>query len=150
MIGLGQRSRLLASPFAINDLRGSDGRRLPDSSTCIFFANRPGPGVYKVLTRRRRTLAFGQEGVSMEKTTMGSVTGPADSYSNASKPRPTPQSCRWGASTLYLAFPEWLSAWDSPWSCRCPEHQGPLETVETCTTCPDWSLRESPGDRQRA
>jgi len=80
---------------------------------------------------------------------MESVTGPADTLSNASTPRRTPQSCRWGASTLYLVFPEWLSAWDSPWSCRYPSHQGPLETVETCTTCPDWSLRESPGDRRR-
>ena len=33
----------------------------------------------------------------MEKTPMESVTGPADSFSNASNPRRTPQSCRWGA-----------------------------------------------------
>ena len=86
----------------------------------------------------------------MEKIPMESVTGPADTCSNASKSRRTPQSCRWGASTLYLAFPEWLSAWDSPWSCRYPSHQGPLETVDICITCPDWSLEGSHGERRRA
>jgi len=54
----------------------------------------------------------------------------------------TPQACRWGDSTLYTAFPEWLSAWDAPWSCRHPAHEGPLETVETCTKCPDWRPRD--------
>ena len=86
----------------------------------------------------------------MDKTPMDSMTGPVDTLGNASKPRRTPQSCQWGASTLYLVFPEWLSAWDSPWSCRYPSHQGPLETVEICSTCPDWSLRESSSDRRRA
>jgi hypothetical protein len=74
----------------------------------------------------------------MAEIPMDAVTGPADSFSNAPTPRRTPQSCRWGASTLYLAFPDWLNAWDSPWSCRHPLHTGPLETVDTCTTCPEW------------
>jgi len=84
----------------------------------------------------------------MAETPMGMVTGPADSLSNGS--RRVPQSCRWGASTLYLAFPEWLDAWDSPWSCCHPLHKGPLETVDTCTTCREWTSRESSGERRRA
>jgi hypothetical protein len=60
----------------------------------------------------------------------------------ASHPVRTPQSCRWGDSTLYTAYPEWLSAWDAPWSCRFPTHTGPLETADTCSTCPDWRPRE--------
>lgn len=75
----------------------------------------------------------------MAELRMDAVTGPADTLRSAPTPGRTPQSCRWGAPTLYLAFPDWLSAWDSPWSCRHPSHQGPLETVDTCTTCPDWT-----------
>ena len=80
----------------------------------------------------------------MAETPMDPSTGAAASPTNASGPRRTPQACRWGDSTLYMAFPEWLSAWDSPWSCRHPAHSGPLETVETCTVCPDWRPRERP------
>jgi hypothetical protein len=54
----------------------------------------------------------------------------------------TPQTCRWGDATLYQRFPEWVSAWDSPWTCRHPAHSGPLETLEICTTCADWKPRE--------
>ena len=56
----------------------------------------------------------------------------------ASGSKRTPQACRWGDSTLYRPFPEWLGAWDAPWTCRHPAHSGPLDTVDTCTTCPDW------------
>jgi hypothetical protein len=54
----------------------------------------------------------------------------------------TAHACRWGYATLYLAFPDWLNAWDTPWSCRHPSHSGPLETVDTCATCPDWTPKE--------
>ena len=76
----------------------------------------------------------------MAQTPMdGSAGAP---FRNASTPRQTPQACRWGDATLYATFPEWLSAWDSPWTCRHPAHPGLLETVDTCTTCPDWLARE--------
>jgi hypothetical protein len=62
--------------------------------------------------------------------------------------RQTPQACRWGASTLNLRFPEWVSAWDSPWTCRHPSHSGPLETVDICATCPDWNSRRLQSPRE--
>lgn len=65
--------------------------------------------------------------------------------SPASGSKRTPQSCRWGDATLYQAYPEWLSAWDDPWTCCHPAHSGPLETVETCSTCPDWRPDPSKG-----
>jgi hypothetical protein len=74
---------------------------------------------------------------------MDASTGPVTLSSNASVPRRTPQSCFWGRSTLYLAYPAWLDAWDSPWSCCHPAHTGPLETVETCVACPHWYRRET-------
>lgn len=63
-------------------------------------------------------------------------------------PRRSPQICRFGASTLDQPFPEWLGAWDSPWTCRHPSHSGPLETAETCATCRDWRPRQPPDDRR--
>ena len=82
----------------------------------------------------------------MDKLPM-EMAGAADTHSKAVRPRRTPQSCHWGESTLFLVYPEWLSAWDSPWSCTHPAHKGPLETVESCTTCPDWTPRERLRDR---
>jgi hypothetical protein len=73
---------------------------------------------------------------------MDTVTGPADVLHYGQKPRRTPQSCRWGQSTLYLTYPDWLLAWDTPWTCNHPDHKGPLETVETCATCPHWAPAE--------
>ncbi|HEY7444057.1 MAG TPA: hypothetical protein VH701_16630 [Vicinamibacterales bacterium] len=84
----------------------------------------------------------------MAELPMDAMAGPANTLRGALRPGQTPQSCRWGASTLYLAFPHWLKAWDSPWSCGHPSHKGPLETVETCTMCPDWTPRELPRDRR--
>ena len=55
-----------------------------------------------------------------------------------SSPRQTPHTCFWGDSTLYQPLPEWLNAWDAPWTCRHSAHPGPLDTIDTCTTCPDW------------
>jgi len=73
----------------------------------------------------------------MDKFPMDEMTGAAETCSHAIRPKRLPQCCRWGQSTLFLPYPEWLSAWDSPWSCRHPAHKGPLETVDICTTCPD-------------
>jgi hypothetical protein len=72
----------------------------------------------------------------MAETPMDRLTGAA-AHLPAELQR-TPQACRWGDSTLYQPFPEWLSAWDAPWTCRHPAHKGPLQTVDTCLTCPDW------------
>jgi hypothetical protein len=66
----------------------------------------------------------------------------ATAHGDAAKYERTPQACRWGDSTLYTPFPEWLSAWDAPWACRHPAHKGPLETTETCAACPDWRPRD--------
>jgi hypothetical protein len=84
----------------------------------------------------------------MDRFPMDELTGAAAPLGNAVGTRRTPQSCRWGRTTLFLAFPEWLNAWDSPWSCSHPAHTGPLETVETCTTCPDWTPLEGSADRR--
>ena len=67
---------------------------------------------------------------------------------NRAATRQTPQACRWGASTLNQRFPEWVSAWDSPWTCRHPSHSGPLETADICTTCPDWMSRALVSSRE--
>jgi hypothetical protein len=61
---------------------------------------------------------------------------------NASQAVRTPQSCRWGDATLYTAFPQWLTAWDAPWTCTHPAHPGPLDSTETCGSCRDWRPRE--------
>lgn len=76
----------------------------------------------------------------MAQTPMDRSTGA--SLRNASTPRQAPQACRWGDATLYTTFPEWLNAWEAPWTCRHPAHAGPLETVETCAVCSDWQPRE--------
>ena len=73
---------------------------------------------------------------------VNSGTGP--NFGVVATPRHATHACRWGDSTLNMAFPEWLSAWDTPWTCRHPGHPGPLETVDTCATCPDWRPRERP------
>ena len=78
----------------------------------------------------------------MESSPMVTLTGAAATLSDAVRATPTPHSCRWGRVTLFLAFPEWLSAWDSPWTCCHPDHKGPLETVDTCLTCPEWTPLE--------
>ena len=83
----------------------------------------------------------------MDKFPMETTAGASNTLSNAVGPRRTPQSCACGQTTLFLAYPEWLSAWDSPWSCSHPAHTGPLETVESCTTCPEWTQRERSRDR---
>jgi hypothetical protein len=69
--------------------------------------------------------------------------------SRASGLKPAPHACRWGDATLYQQFPEWVHAWDAPWTCRHPAHSGPLETTDTCAACRDWRPRERPDDRRR-
>ena len=83
----------------------------------------------------------------MDKFPMDATTGAAETLRNAVGVRRAPQSCRWGETTLFLAYPDWLSAWDSPWSCSHPSHKGPLETAESCATCPDWTRGERSRDR---
>ena len=85
----------------------------------------------------------------MDRLPMDAMTGAAADPSNASEPRlrRTPQSCHWGETTLFLAYPVWLSAWDSPWSCTHRAHTGPLDFPETCTACPDWKRRAEPHSR---
>jgi hypothetical protein len=84
----------------------------------------------------------------MEEAPMVPSTGVAEHLGNSASPRHRPQGCRFGASTLDMAYPDWLSAWDSPWSCCHIAHPGPLETVEACATCPDWTSRNDPDARR--
>jgi hypothetical protein len=77
---------------------------------------------------------------------MDALTGAAETLSTPSRPRRTPQSCRWGQTTLFLAYPAWLYAWDAPWSCGHQAHPGPLEVTDTCAICPDWRPRPVPGE----
>jgi hypothetical protein len=82
---------------------------------------------------------------------MDTSTGAVDTPSDARQPRRAVFSCHWGQPTLFLSFPDWLSAWDTPWFCSHPAHTGPLETGETCTTCPHWTPRQGTSpDRGRA
>ena len=78
---------------------------------------------------------------------MDTLTGASGTLRNPSPPGPSPQACHWGETTLFLAYPVWLSAWDFPWSCSHPAHTGPLEATDTCTRCLDWTPRAGPGDR---
>ena len=64
---------------------------------------------------------------------------------NLNSPKQTPQACCWGDSTLYQPLPEWLNAWDAPWTCRHPGHPGPLETIDTCLNCSDWRSAKTSG-----
>jgi hypothetical protein len=57
----------------------------------------------------------------------------------------TAQNCRWAAPTLFLPLPDWLDAWDRPWSCRRDGPSRQLETTECCVTCPRWEERAQPG-----
>jgi hypothetical protein len=80
---------------------------------------------------------------------MDDLTGAAAAFRKLSPPKHTPQSCHWGQPTLFLAFPEWLGAWDVPWTCCHPARSGPLETIAVCTTCPLWNPLEAGGEARR-
>jgi hypothetical protein len=47
-------------------------------------------------------------------------------------------NCRWAESTLYMAGPLWLDAWDFPWTCMRDRTPRLLETTDECATCPRW------------
>lgn len=81
---------------------------------------------------------------------MDTLTGVGNFLRNPGLPRRTPQSCHWGQPTLFLAYPLWLSAWDSPWTCMHSAHAGPLEMTDTCTTCPDWRAGPGTGEARAA
>jgi hypothetical protein len=51
------------------------------------------------------------------------------------------QHCRWAESTLFLSAPEWLQAWDYPWSCRSTGSFRPITDTRTCQTCERWQPR---------
>lgn len=51
------------------------------------------------------------------------------------------QQCRWAESTLFLSAPEWLQAWDYPWSCRASGGFRPVADTRVCATCERWQPR---------
>jgi hypothetical protein len=59
-----------------------------------------------------------------------------------SKAPQTVQRCRWAEPTLYQPNPQWLEAWDYPWSCR--RTGGAIRLIEdttVCETCNRWKER---------
>lgn len=61
-------------------------------------------------------------------------------------PTNTVQRCRWAIPTLDLPLPNWLEAWDRPWSCRGDGMLKTLESTHECRTCPRWEARTEPGE----
>jgi len=53
----------------------------------------------------------------------------------------TAHGCRWAVPTLFLPLPDWLDAWNRPWSCRRDGPPRPLESTECCCDCPRWQTR---------
>ena len=83
----------------------------------------------------------------MERIPMDTLAGAVHAVNHVNLPTRTPQSCCWGQVTLFLPFPDWLSAWDTPWSCAHAAHPGPLEATDICITCPHWTLRAGSDDQ---
>jgi hypothetical protein len=52
------------------------------------------------------------------------------------------QQCRWAEATLFLAAPQWLDAWDYPWSCRSSGAFRPIPDTRVCRTCERWQARD--------
>lgn len=52
--------------------------------------------------------------------------------------------CRWVEQTLDQPLPDWLEAWNAPWTCRRDSTPNPLLTTDVCTTCPRWQPRTPP------
>ncbi len=46
-------------------------------------------------------------------------------------------SCRWARPTLFLPYPLWLEAENTPWTCVRPMPPKLLETTDVCRTCPN-------------
>lgn len=53
------------------------------------------------------------------------------------------QQCRWAESTLFLAAPQWLDAWEFPWSCRSTGTFQPVADTRACCACDRWESRDS-------
>lgn len=51
------------------------------------------------------------------------------------------QQCRWAESTLFLAAPQWLEAWEYPWSCRSSGSFHPIADTRQCRVCDRWQAR---------
>ena len=49
--------------------------------------------------------------------------------------------CRWGEQTIDLPWPEWLDAWDAPWTCCRDPKPRRLLTTDECANCPRWESR---------
>jgi hypothetical protein len=103
--------------------------------------------VYKVLNPAADPYISVRKKVSMDSVPMEVLAGAAHTVKGVRLPAKTPQSCGSGQVTLFLSYPDWLSAWDSPWSCGHAAHRGPLEATDTCLTCPDWTPRAASDDQ---
>jgi hypothetical protein len=57
----------------------------------------------------------------------------------------TAHACRWAVPTLFLPLPDWLDAWDTPWTCRRDPQHRTLESTDECRTCLRWEARAAPG-----
>jgi hypothetical protein len=53
-------------------------------------------------------------------------------------------TCRSGALTLFLPYPDWIAAEAFPWSCVRTGTPRALETTDACHECPDWQSRSGP------
>jgi len=43
--------------------------------------------------------------------------------------------------TLDLPLPDWLEAWNAPWTCHRDPQARPLLTTDECATCARWQPR---------
>jgi hypothetical protein len=48
------------------------------------------------------------------------------------------RECRWAEQTLQLAAPQWLDAWEFPWSCRASGGFRPIADTRVCLNCQRW------------
>jgi hypothetical protein len=51
---------------------------------------------------------------------------------------PSAHDCRWVEQTIDLPWPDWLDAWDAPWTCQRDLQARRLLTTVECATCPRW------------
>jgi hypothetical protein len=50
----------------------------------------------------------------------------------------TVHRCRWAEPTLHLAAPQWLDAWEFPWSCHSWGTVRPIADTRICVECGRW------------